>query len=268
VVDALVGLIKDDLTSMPNMIDNSKVLQRAADAFPRLRARGPRVQCLTNTVAQAITANTLLALGCRVSMATHVDEVIAMTESADALLINLGTLDAGRVDAIAALSTSARARAMPVVLDPVFVEHSPLRMKLALDVLGWDRVIVKGNATEMRALGDDALSRAVARITTGAVDQISTASGAVSIANGVPVMAQVTGLGCALGAVVAAMSAVEPDPLIASIAALLTVEIAAEHAMHRSTGPGTFASYLLDALATFDPRDIASDAKLESLEPS
>ncbi|NOU07975.1 MAG: hydroxyethylthiazole kinase [Hyphomicrobiaceae bacterium] len=232
-------------------------------ALARLRARAPRVQCLTNTVAQQITANTLLALGCRVSMATHIEEVLAMTESADALLVNLGTLDAGRVEAIASLSKSARVRAMPVVLDPVFVEHSPLRMKLAREVLTWDRVIVKGNATEMAAFGD-ASARACARITTGAVDQISTASDTVSVANGVPVMAQVTGLGCALGAVVAAMSAVEPDALIASIAALLTVEIAAEHAMHRSTGPGTFASYLLDALANFDPRDLASDAKLES----
>ena len=187
-----------------------------------------------------------------------------MTESADALLINLGTMDAARVDAIAALSQSARVRALPVVLDPVFVEHSPLRLQLARSVLAWDRVIVKGNAAEMRALFPDtaAPSRVAARIETGAVDRVMAGAATFTIANGDPLMAKVTGLGCALGAVIAAMSAVEPDPLIASTAALLTLEIAAEHAVHRSTGPGTFAAYLLDALANFDARDLASEAKL------
>src|SRR3954463_872100 len=35
----------------------------AADILMRVRARGPRVHCITNSVAQTFTANTLLAAG-------------------------------------------------------------------------------------------------------------------------------------------------------------------------------------------------------------
>ncbi|HXZ46436.1 MAG TPA: hydroxyethylthiazole kinase, partial [Pseudolabrys sp.] len=36
-------------------------LEAAPDVFARLRARGPRVHCITNAVAQNFTANVLLA---------------------------------------------------------------------------------------------------------------------------------------------------------------------------------------------------------------
>ncbi len=80
----------------------------AMRVLARLAARRPRVQCLTNTVAQAITANVLLAAGADASMAVHPDEIVAMTLSADAAIVNLGTPDEGRERAIAMLA------AMPV----------------------------------------------------------------------------------------------------------------------------------------------------------
>src|SRR5512140_2630290 len=98
-----------------------------ASVLARVRRERPRVQCLMNTVGQQITANVLLAAGARVSMATHPDEVIDMTMSAEALLINLGTLDATRVEAIPRLLADQRLTRVPRVLDPVFVEHSTVR---------------------------------------------------------------------------------------------------------------------------------------------
>ncbi|HRK18774.1 MAG TPA: hydroxyethylthiazole kinase [Hyphomicrobiaceae bacterium] len=246
-------------------ITKQDLIARAAAALPRLRERSPRVQCLTNTVAQPITANLLLALGARVSMAAHPDEVVAMTETADALLVNLGTLDETRVAAIGRLLQSPKVRAMPAVLDPVFVEHSPLRMNLAREVLAFDRLVVKGNASEMRALGIQAGSQSAALVKTGAIDRVEVATNVIEVSNGDPLMAKVTGLGCALGAVIAAMCAVEADPLVATTAALLVVEIAAEHASHRSTGPGTFAAYLLDAVANLEGRDLVSEARIAVL---
>ncbi|MGB9364572.1 MAG: hydroxyethylthiazole kinase, partial [Xanthobacteraceae bacterium] len=47
----------------------------AADILMRLRARSPRVHCITNAVAQAFTANTLLAAGAVPSMTLSPDEV-------------------------------------------------------------------------------------------------------------------------------------------------------------------------------------------------
>ncbi len=212
----------------------------------RLRARSPRVQCLTNTVAQQISANVLLAVGARVSMATHPGEVIDMTASADALLINLGTLDAARVAAIPRLLADGRVLAKPRVLDPVFVEHSTLRRSLAQQIIAAGPLIVKGNAAELAAL---VLPAHATRVETGAVDRIGATAGTLEIASGHPLMAQVTGLGCALGALIAACTAVEPDPVLASAAALQAFGVAGEQAAKAATGPGSFAVGFIDALS-------------------
>ena len=237
------------------------VPSEAAAILARVRARAPRVQCLTNTVAQQITANVLLATGARVSMATHPDEVVAMTASAEALLINLGTLDAARVEAIPRLLADARVLVLPRVLDPVFVEHSPLRMTLARQVLAAGPLIVKGNAGELAALH---LTGNVVRVETGPTDLISAADGAaIAISNGHPWMAEVTGLGCALGGLIAACAAVEADPAKAATAAVLAFGVAGQLAAARAQGPGSFAAAFIDALAGLDATALDKHARIK-----
>ena len=229
----------------------------AAATLMRLRARAPRVQCLMNTVGQQITANVLLAVGARVSMATHPDEVVAMTASADALLINLGTLDEARIAAIPRLLADERVLALPRVLDPVFIQHSPRRLELARSIVAAGPLIVKGNAAELAALD---LPAHATRVQTGAVDRISGggSADAVEIARGHRWMAEVTGLGCAAGALIAACAAVEPDPVVASAAALEMFGAAGELAAARSQGPGSFAVAFLDALAALDEQALTA----------
>src|SRR5437764_14347339 len=73
-----------------------------ADILARLRVRAPRVHCVTNSVAQAFTANTLLAVGAVPSMTLSADEIGAFVAGADALLVKLGTFDEERRGATAA----------------------------------------------------------------------------------------------------------------------------------------------------------------------
>src|SRR5712691_6566940 len=68
----------------------------AAEVLARLREQNPRVYCITNAVAQVITANTLLAVGAVPSMTIAQDEIGAFVKRAHAVLINLGTFDAER----------------------------------------------------------------------------------------------------------------------------------------------------------------------------
>ena len=68
----------------------------AADVLERIRARAPRVHCITNVVAQNFSANMLLAAGAIPSMTIAPDEVGEFVARADALLVNLGTFDAER----------------------------------------------------------------------------------------------------------------------------------------------------------------------------
>ena len=231
---------------------------RVASVLARVAETRPRVQCLTNTVAQNITANMLLAFGAIPSMAIHVDEVAAMAEGAGAILINIGTINAESELAIPKLLEVARDRGKPLVFDPVFVELSPLRQHIAREVLRLPNLVVRGNATEMTALAFDlASAEGVTRVTTGKVDRIESGAASFSVAHGHPLMTKVTGVGCAAGALIAACCAVEADPAIAAAAALTAYGIAGEIAAERARGPGSFAVELVDALAGIEEATLA-----------
>jgi hydroxyethylthiazole kinase len=217
-------------------------------AFAALRLASPRVQCLTNTVAQALTANVLHAIGARVSMTTHSDEVAAMTASADAVLINLGTLDDARVAAIPQLLDSGALAGKTLVLDPVFAQHSPVRLALALRVLQHPHLIVKGNSDEITVLRGASERQDVLWITTGETDRIEHRSLSYTVAGGHRWMGTVTGMGCALGATLAAYAAIIPDRMQASVAAVRLFADAGTRAAETSRGPGSFAVAFLDAL--------------------
>lgn len=224
-----------------------------AAVLKRVAERRPRVHCLTNTVAQNVTANMLLAFRAIPSMASHPDEVAAVAAGAGAILINLGTISPEGEHAIPKLVDVARERDIPLVLDPVFVELSPLRMRLAQEILRLPGVTVRGNAAEMAAL-DATMGQAkdILRVTTGKIDQIEGPDQAYRIDHGHALMTKVTGLGCASSALIAACRAVEPDPALAAATALTAYGIAGEIAAARAAGPGSFAMHLIDALAGLD----------------
>jgi hydroxyethylthiazole kinase len=222
----------------------------ALAVLARVVASRPRVQCLTNTVAQSITANLLLAAGADASMAVHPAEVVGMTLTADAALINLGTPDAGREEAIAMLAEMPSAMTMPLVLDPVFIQHSALRRRMAESLLGFPVLIIRGNAAEMASLASPA---GAVRVTTGMVDVVESAGadGVVrrqEVRLGHRLMAKVTGLGCAASALIAAFAAVEPDRAKAAVAALTILGLAGQRAGEGAAGPASFATGLIDSV--------------------
>src|ERR1700704_7089731 len=102
----------------------------SADILARIRPRRPRVHCITNAVAQNFTANMLLAAGAVPSMTIASDESAVFVAGADALLVNLGTLDPERRGAIEIAIATAGER-VPWILDPVFVDRSAPRAGFA-----------------------------------------------------------------------------------------------------------------------------------------
>jgi hydroxyethylthiazole kinase len=75
-------------------------------------------------------------------------------------------------------------------------------------------------------------------------------------------MAQVTGIGCAESALIAAMAAVEGDAFLAAVTGLLVMGVAGEIAARGAHGPGSFAPALLDAIAGMDEAALARMARL------
>src|SRR5436190_24398171 len=134
-----------------------------ADILERLRERRPRVHCITNAVAQAFTANMLLAAGAVPSMTIAPKEVKAFAARADAVLINLGTFDLERQKASLAAIGVANKAGIPWVLDPVFIDRSPPRAAFAKTLVAKKPRALRLNRAEFGALSGKIDDAALAR---------------------------------------------------------------------------------------------------------
>ncbi len=245
----------------------------AHEILVRLRGRQPRVHAITNAVAKNFTANMLLAAGAVPSMTVVADEVADFTRRADALLVNLGTLDTERRAAIPLAIAAAEDAALPWLLDPVFVDASPRRLAIAQQLLARKPKVLRANAAEFEALArrpadrkgaiDLARERGCIVALTGPTDIVTDGRHSIFIANGHRLMARVTAMGCAATAVVAACLAVSDDALLATASGLAIMGIAAEVAGEKAGGPGTFPPLLLDALDALDDAAIAARLRCE-----
>ncbi|MEW1708443.1 hydroxyethylthiazole kinase [Microbacterium sp. NPDC089190] len=247
-----------------------------AESLEALRRSAPLTQCITNAVVTNFTANALLALGAAPAMCDIPGEAGLFAGVAGGVLVNLGTPTAEQRDA----AREAVGAGTPWVLDPVAVGALPVRTALARELLAARPAIIRGNASEILALAgsgaggrgvdatdspDDALeaARALARETgatvavSGEVDLIVDAERTVRVIGGSVLLTRVTGGGCALGAAMAALSAVTA-PFDAAIAASAIWAIASERAASVSRGPGSFAVAFLDELAALEPSDLRS----------
>lgn len=233
--------------------------RQAVSMLERVRKQAPRVHCLMNTVVQKLVADGLSALGAIPSMTSSSDEVQDFVRKADALVVNLGTLDKQRREAIGLALDIAAARGIPWLLDPAHCDYSPMRAGFAQDLLERQPAVLRANAAEYALL---TVPEHLVAVETGVVDRISFAGRTLSVANGDPLMAKVTGTGCLCGAVIAAFLAVDGDRYAATAAAMLTLGIAAENAALRASGPGSFEPALLDALAALDGGEILERARV------
>jgi hydroxyethylthiazole kinase len=257
----------------PQAESRNGAAQSAPDILARLRARAPRIHCITNAVAQNFTANVLLAAGCIPSMTLSPEEIGAFVAGAQGLLVNLGTFDAERREATEIAVGTATQKRLPWVLDPVFIERAPPRTAFARELIGRGPTAVRLNQAEFSALGggtmtrENAIGYARAKRTivalSGETDLITDGERVAAVANGHALMAKVTAMGCAGSAVLSACLAVEPDAFRAAVAALAIMGVAGELAGEKSEGPGSFAVAIVDALHNLDGPTLVARAKVD-----
>ncbi|UXX81941.1 hydroxyethylthiazole kinase [Roseovarius pelagicus] len=250
----------------------------------KMRSTAPLVQNITNYVAMNIMANVMLAAGASPAMVHAREEAGEFAAIAQALSVNIGTLDPEWVSAMEEAAGVMAAAGKPWVLDPVAIGATTLRQDAGARLLALKPTVIRGNASEIMALaGADAAGRgadaadavsaaeAAARdlagrtggvaAVTGPVDYVTDGSEGWRIANGAPVMPQVTALGCSLTGIVAAF-AVDQPALAATVAALAYYGLAGEQAVGLSTGPGSFQPAFLDALAAMTPETLTAGARV------
>lgn len=244
----------------------------------RLREEGPLVQCLTNYVAMDLSANALLAIGASPAMVHAREEAGELAGLASAVVLNIGTLSPPWVDAMHDAARVARSRSRPVVLDPVAAGATAYRRETGVALLETGVDIVRGNASEIRALvgggaagrGVDATDPVEAALeaagqlaaetgavvaTTGARDLLTDGRRVVEVRGGHPIMTRVTAIGCALSSLVGAFAAVTEDRFEATTAALAAMKICGRKASFAG-GPGSFRTALLDALYALEPEEL------------
>ena len=267
---------------------NSSIIEGTCEALARIRREHPLVHNITNYVVMNFTANVLLALGASPVMAHAIEEVEEMVGLANALVINIGTLSSPWVDSMFVAARAAGERSIPVVLDPVGAGATRFRTETARRFAETAPVtVIRGNASEIMALGGsrmttrgvDSLQSAedahlaaddVAReyqtvvAVTGVEDYVTDGQRSVRIAIGHPMMARITGTGCAASAITGAFCAVEKDAFVAAAGALVTFAISGELAALSNPGPGSFHPLLLDALATVDENSIRERVRVSA----
>jgi hydroxyethylthiazole kinase len=256
----------------PGPFSRGELPRATADILERLRTRNPRVHCITNAVAQNFTANALLAAGCVPSMTIAPEEIGPFVAGADALLVNLGTFDAERREAVDIAVRTTTDKGIAWVLDPVFIDRSEKRAAFARTLVDCGPTAIRLNGAEFSTLAgqggdagtvaDYARSHGCVVVLSGRTDLVSDGARAAAIANGDPLMAKVTAMGCAASAVTAACLAVEGDTFKAAAAGLVIIGVAGELAAREARGPGSFAAAFLDALHALDGASLVECARV------
>jgi hydroxyethylthiazole kinase len=254
---------------------------KAFTLLERVRAQSPVVHHLTNWVTIYHCAQAVKALGASPVMAHAPEEVEEMAGLAGALVLNIGTLTTGMVEAMKLAARSANARGIPVILDVCGAGATSFRDRTSFELLDEVRIdLIKGNASEVarisgakvRTRGVDAapvavdleevaqslaLKRRATVVITGPEDLVVDGSRRFIVKNGHPLMSRVVGTGCMAASVIGAFAAVEPDLAVSAAAGLICLNVAGELAAELSPGAGSFTVKLFDCLEALDESTLA-----------
>lgn len=254
--------------------------KRLNDIREAVRNLSPLVHCITNPISIHSCADAILASGGRPVMAEHPGEAAEITETAQALLLNLGNITDVRMESMRYSAEAANRRQIPVVLDLVGIACSGLRRAYAEQLIRDSLpTVIKGNYSEIYAFGQEAYKSAgvdadgtlrtedMAAVVTALAKQhrcIVLASGAVDIAgdgkrcclvrNGHPQLSRITGTGCMLGALTACFLTAEAG-IAAAVTACAVMGICGELSA-TERGNGSFYTNLMDYLSVLPPKEL------------
>ncbi|MGR3973711.1 MAG: hydroxyethylthiazole kinase [Candidatus Rhabdochlamydia sp.] len=254
------------------------MIDKLETAILRLREKKPLILNLTNLVTMDFVANCLLAMGAAPMMSGCEDELEELIQLCSALYLNLGTLNDSFITLGRKAVQLAHRYKKPLILDPVGAGASQIRTQFALEMAPFSSVI-RGNASEIFSLkaascasplvsqGVEAVhapheaqdvafllarSYQAAVIVSGGVDMITDGVQLAYVPYGSLLMQKVTGMGCALTAVVAAFRAVEENAFTASWIAASYVALCGQLAERHAICPGSFKTAFIDQLHAAD----------------
>ena len=258
-----------------------------AGLLDAVRSQRPLVHHITNSVTVNDCANITICAGAAPVMADAPEEVAEMVTAASALVLNIGTLSQGQVDAMLIAGRRANTLGIPLILDPVGVGATRFRTETAWRLLdSLEITVLKGNAGEIGVLAgtggsvrgvdsggapDDPIetvrecARSIGAVVamTGAVDVIADQKRVFLVENGDPMMDRLSGTGCMAASVTGAFAAVGDDHAVSTAAALAAFGLAGERGARGARGPYSFRTALFDEFARLTPDDLARHARID-----
>lgn len=269
------------------MNNKTDMINNISTVLTKVREKTPLVHAITNYVTINDCANILLAFGASPAMAEAYDETYDFAKISSAIYINIGTLTKEQEQSMIMAVLSAKNNNIPVVLDPVACGAIKRKIDFIQKIFEIGKVdIIKGNLGEIKYLaGYEAKIRGVDSIddgsnsieacvslakkyncivaATGAQDIITDGKRTAIIENGTSLLTLVTGAGCMVGALTAATAAVEEDKFLATVASILSMNLAGEHAAKTVKAPGSFKVKLIDEIYLLKENDFEKEGKIQ-----
>lgn len=250
------------------------MLKKINHLLSEIKQKNPLILNITNDVTMDFVANGLLSLGASPVMSQSEKELDELIKIANAVVINIGTLNDKFVLLCERACSLANQLKKPIILDPVGAGATAYRTNTCLKLIkDYDIAIIRGNASEILSLSGSAMAtkgvdstleteqaiesakmlaveHQLAIVMSGKTDVIIDADLIQLSQRGSSMMPTITGTGCLFTAVVAAFHAVEKNRWDSNIAATIFYGICGEIAEQTAKGPGSFKMNFLDALAT------------------
>lgn len=245
-------------------------------ALRAIKQKKPFCYGLTNYIAANLSANVLLAVGAGPAIGATLDWPVAFGSHANAVWINSACLMSNTPDEVRLAARSAHQAGVPWVLDPVAVGAGASEYdQVVQSLLRFKPQAIRGNASELIALaGGDGAGKGVETTlnsadalpfiqdfsgrsgcitaVSGPTDYITDGERTYQVAGGDVRLTQVTGAGCSLGALIAALLSTHIEPLAAVAVAHVLYSEAAQRAAS-AQGTASFALRFLDELSLLDP---------------
>lgn len=271
-------------------LNPQEILAAVIEAWKQLQLQQPLVQCITNTVAANYAANILLAAGASPAMIDNPFEAESFVKISGALSINLGTPTTEQMQAMKISAQNAQAHQTPWVLDPV--GYGPIlkwRSDMVDELLQFTPTIIRGNASEISTLAGNQVESKGVDSTLNSADVYTQAQvllehtecvaisgesdfivskawdAIIQVNGGSFLQPKVTATGCALGALIAAYSAIT-TPTLACIAAHVHFAIAGKLAFEKAQTVGSFNVAFIDYVHLVDAEMIKQYADIQVLD--
>lgn len=272
---------------------NNKIV----DILCSIKEMSPLVHHITNYVTANDCANIAFAIGASPVMADDINEVRDMVSHASSLVLNIGTINPSRAEAMIAAGKRANELSIPIVLDPVGVGAVPYRAEAAQRIISELKIAaIRGNLSEIMMLsGMEAHTRGVdsgellttdidglaggkkaakelanrlntIAAITGAVDIITDGRTSYYVENGHKSMSRVTGTGCMCTSLIGACIGTGYDKNLTVLSGITFMGISGEIAYERLNkgfeGTGSLKIRILDAIDNLSKDDIVKRSRI------